>query len=119
MAEHNVFGASGEELAAGWLVKQGFELLERNWRFRKAEIDIICLRNKLPHFVEVKSRSSGSFGLPEMGVTQKKIMVLLQGINEWMYLHPQYKNFQLDILSITTHKDKDPEYFLIEDVYLG
>ncbi len=118
MAVHNDFGTSGEELAAAWLVKQGFELIERNWRFRKAEIDIICLRNETPHFVEVKCRSSGSFGFPETSVTPKKIRMLLQGINEWMYLHPEYKNFQLDILSITTDAEKEPDYFLIEDVYL-
>jgi putative endonuclease len=118
MADHNDFGASGEELAAGWLVKQGFELIDRNWRFRKAEIDIICKRNNIPHFVEVKSRSSNNFGFPETGVTPKKIRMLLQGINEWMYIHPEYKNFQLDILSITTRHGQEAEFFLIEDVYL-
>ena len=61
MAEHNDLGKQGEELAIDHLLKSGFRIIERNYRFRKAEIDIIAQKEGLLIAVEVKTRSTAFF----------------------------------------------------------
>ena len=118
MAFHIDLGKKGEQLAEEFLQTKGFTILHRNWRYSHYEIDIIASKNGLPHFIEVKIRSSRQFGEPEESVTKKKIRFLLQAAEQFLFQHPEYRNFQLDILSINLHPDKEPEYFFIEDVYL-
>ena len=111
-------GKTGEELAEAWLIQKGFEIMERNWRFSHYEIDIIAMKKGIPHFVEVKTRSSYRFGPPENKVKNKKIKDLLKAAAEYMYRHRQFKNFHIDILSINIQKNGEAEYFFIEDVSL-
>jgi putative endonuclease len=118
MARHNEIGKQGEALAATYLTGKGYTILHCNWRHTHYEIDVIALKNEVLHFVEVKSRSTKNFGLPEDGVTKKKFQNLLQAADEFLYQHPEYRHVQYDILSITTIKNTAPEFFLIEDVYL-
>jgi putative endonuclease len=118
MATHIDFGKLGEQLAEDFLTDKGYTILHRNWRYSRYEIDIVALKNDLPHFIEVKTRSSNHFGEPEEAVTKKKIRFLLQAADEFLFRHPQYTNFRVDILSITIHHQQEPEYFFIEDVYL-
>ncbi len=118
MAEHNELGKEGELLAEAWLVKKGFRILQKNWRFSRYEIDIVAIKDGLPHFIEVKTRSSYLYGQPEDHVKPKKIRDLLKGVDEYLYQHPEYNNFHLDILSITMHPQFETEYFFIEDVCL-
>lgn len=66
-------GHAGEDAALGFLLAQGYELVHRNYRFRRAEIDLIVRRGQqLLVFVEVKARSSTQFGYPETFVTERK-----------------------------------------------
>lgn len=118
MARHNDIGKRGEALAAAYLVGKGYAILHCNWRHPPYEIDIIALKDGVLHFVEVKSRSSKNFGLPEDAVTKKKFQSLLQAADEFLFQHPEYRHVQYDILSITTLKNQPPEFFLIQDVYL-
>jgi putative endonuclease len=118
MASHNELGKTGEDLAEKYLVANDFKILHRNWRYSRYEIDIVALKNGIPHFVEVKIRSSGNYGFPEESVTKQKIRFLLQAAEQFLYRHPSYKNFQLDILSITQQSNGETKYFFIQDVYL-
>jgi putative endonuclease len=118
MAQHNDLGKVGEELAEAYLVEKGFTILHRNWRHSHYEIDIVALKNDLPHFVEVKTRTTWNFGPPEESVNRKKIQDLLKAANRFLNLNSQYKDFRIDVLSITIYHDRETEYFFIEDVYL-
>lgn len=118
MARHNEFGKKGEAIAAAYLTERGYVILHCNWRHAPYEIDIIAVKNEVLHIVEVKSRSSQRFGLPEDGVTKKKFQRLLQAADEFLFQHPQYRHVQYDILSITVFKNNAPEFFLIEDVWI-
>jgi len=118
MATHIDFGKLGEKLAEDFLIDKGYTILHRNWRHSYYEIDIVALKDQLPHFIEVKTRSSNEFGEPEESVSKKKIRFLLQAADEFLFRNPQYTNFQIDILSITIHLQEEPQYFFIEDVYL-
>lgn len=117
MASHNKFGAEGETIAANWLLEKGFEILHRNWRHSYFEIDIVAQKNKMLHFVEVKCRNH-SVGFPEDSVTKKKFKNLQKAANEYLFLHPGHKWIQYDILSITFFKNKEPEFYFIEDIFL-
>ena len=118
MAIHNKFGADGETLAAEWLTGKGYEILHRNWRHSHYEIDIVALKNKMLHFIEVKCRNHSTLGYPEDSVTKKKFKNLQRAANEFLFLNPGHKWIQYDILSITFHKGKEPDYFLLEDVFM-
>ena len=84
MAEHNELGKLGEELAVEFLQKNGYDILETNWVFQKAEIDIIAQKENILAIVEVKTRSSIDFGLPQDFVKPKKIQLLVKAINEYL-----------------------------------
>jgi len=117
MAWHNETGKTGEKLAADWLEKKGFTILEKNWRNKRLEVDIIAEKDNLLHFIEVKSRSSQNYGLPEESVSLKKIENLLNASVEYLNRYPTQKRIQFDVLAITMQKD-NAKYFFIEDVYL-
>jgi len=118
MASHNETGKEGEELAVGWLRQNGFEILHCNWRYSRYEIDIIAIKKDLLHIVEVKSRNYFPGANPEESVSKKKFSFLKNAADEFLYQHPEYKHVQFDILAITLHKYKEPDFFLIEDVFL-
>jgi putative endonuclease len=117
--EHNQqTGKQGEALAGSYLLKQGYTLIEKNWRHSRWEVDIIAEKNNVLHFIEVKTRRSKNFGLPEEKVGNKKIQNLVNAAEEYLYQNPQWKRIQFDILAILLLKNKAPEYFFIEDVSL-
>ena len=59
MAQHNELGKTGEQIAVDFLIKKGYEIKERNWRFKKAEIDIIAQKDNFLIAVEVKNTING------------------------------------------------------------
>ena len=104
MAEHNELGKLGEELAVEYLQKEGYEILETNWVFQKAEIDIIAKKGEIIAVIEVKTRSSIEFGLPQDFVKPKKIQLLVKAINEYIISNNLDSEVRFDIISI--HKDE-------------
>ena len=72
MAKHLDTGKKGEQLAVNYLTKQGFNVLETNWRYKKLEVDIIAKDGEILVFVEVKTRSTDFFGKPEEFVDKQK-----------------------------------------------
>ena len=110
-------GSKGEELAANYLVKYGYTIVERNWRFRNAEVDTIAAKQNRLHFFEIKTRTSGRYGKPEESMSHKKMKMLKTAAEEYQYQHMEWKYVQFDVLAITIVNDVLVEYFLIEDVY--
>ena len=78
MAEHLDTGKQGEDKAAEFLADKGYEIVVRNYRYRHAEIDIIAKKNKILAFVEVKTRTNLSYGMPEefVDVTKRRLIIL-------------------------------------------
>jgi putative endonuclease len=116
MAKHLETGKQGEEMAAEWLQSQGFKLLHRNWKHSYFELDVVAVKNNILHFIEVKTRTTDTFGHPEEGVTAKKLERLMNAGEAFLELYPGWKRIQYDILSIRLFRQKAPEYFFIEDV---
>lgn len=69
---NNHFGKLGEDIAAGYLQRKGYKILERNYRYGRNEIDIICSLDKEIIFVEVKTRASDDKAYPERAVSKAK-----------------------------------------------
>lgn len=103
MAEHNELGKQGEALAVEFLQQKGYEILETNWTFQKAEIDIIAQKESVLAIVEVKTRSSIDFGLPQDFVTPKKIQLLVKAVNEYVIAKDLEVEVRFDIIAI--HKE--------------
>lgn len=110
MAEHNDLGKRGEELAVEFLLKNSYEILERNWVFQKAEVDIIARKGNFLAVVEVKTRSSIDFGLPQDFVKPKKIQLLIKAINEYVIGNDLDVEVRFDIIAIHS----EAETFKIE-----
>ncbi|AWM13767.1 YraN family protein [Flavobacterium sp. NRK F10] len=101
MAEHNELGKLGEELAVAFLEEQGYAVLETNWIFDKAEIDIIAQKDSVLVAVEVKTRSSIEFGLPQDFVKPKKIQLLVKAVNQYIEQNDLDVEVRFDIIAIT------------------
>ena len=112
MAEHNDLGKLGEELALAHLQKNGYVILETNWVFQKAEIDIIAQKEKTLAIIEVKTRSSIEFGLPQDFVKPKKIQLLVKAVNEYVVSNDLDVDVRFDIIAI----NKDSGDFNIEHI---
>ncbi|WP_372745198.1 YraN family protein [Lutibacter sp.] len=106
MATHNELGNKGEEIAIDFLQKNNYKILETNWRFKKAEVDIIALKKGVLAVVEVKTRSSNYFGDPQDFVNQKKIQLLVEAINEYVISKNLDVEVRFDIIAILKNQDK-------------
>ena len=110
MAEHNELGKLGEELALTHLQKNGYVILETNWIFQKAEIDIIAKKGDILVIVEVKTRSKIDLGLPQDFVKPKKIQLLVKAVNEYVIVKDLELTVRFDIIAL--HKEGNK--FIIE-----
>lgn len=105
MADHNELGALGEELATAYLLREGYSILERNYRYLKAEIDIIAQKEMdTVVVVEVKTRNSAYFGDPQSFVTPGKIKLLVKAANEYMMEYKLNSEVRFDIIAILKNK---------------
>lgn len=93
MAEHIRLGTDGEKMATDYLVEHGYIIRETNWRFGKKEIDIIAQKQNTIAIVEVKTRSTDYFGMPEESVTPAKQKLLIAAADEYL----QQLNFSADV----------------------
>lgn len=110
MSEHYELGKAGEQCAVEWLVAKGYTIRERNWRFQKAEVDIIAQKGDLLCVVEVKTRTTSAFGSPQDFVNQKKIKLLVLAIDQYVQEHGLDVEVRFDIIAITKNKGQ----FVIE-----
>jgi putative endonuclease len=109
-------GNAGEQLAADFLAQKGFDVVERNYRYKHAEIDLIVRKANWLIFVEVKTRSSIAFGHPEEFVDYKKEKKILEGAMHYIYKTDWQGNVRYDIVAILL-KRGGPEIVHLEDAF--
>lgn len=102
MANHNETGKKGEIIAEKFLVEKGYVILETNWRFKRAEVDIIgkIEKENIVVFVEVKTRSSDFFGTPDSFVTEKKERLLVDLAQAYCEKIDHDWEIRFDIISV-------------------
>lgn len=97
-----VLGRSGENVAVSWLMAHGYEILDRNWRYGKWELDIICCQAGVIHFVEVKTRSGSAFGGAVRAVGQPQRRRLLLAAQAWLAARELWNSpCQFDVICLT------------------
>lgn len=117
MAAHNELGKKGEDKAGQYLVANGYEILEHNYQYGKGEIDIICRKDDLLIFVEVKTRKTNAWGYPEMAVTKKKASLMMRTAYAYMEKVNHEWEIRFDIIAITMHKEGE-ELKHFEDAFV-
>ncbi len=100
MANHNDLGNVGEDEAVAYLIKKGYKIIHRNYRFAKAEIDIIAETENWLVMVEVKARTNDSYGRPEEFVSRGKQKHLIRAANQFIEDYPTEKEIRFDVISI-------------------
>lgn len=104
MAQHNELGKKGEQLAVDFLLKDDYEIVERNYRFEKAEVDIIAQKKDILAIVEVKTRSTTDFGNPQDFVKPKQIKNLVKAVDEYVTVNNLDVEVRFDIIAIVKEK---------------
>lgn len=107
MANHNDFGKIAEDLAADYLQKNGYKILSRNFRFQKAEVDIIAEKDDCIIIVEVKARSTDAFMLPQEAVTKIKIKSIVSAANHYLEEFNHHNEVRFDIISVLPDEKKN------------
>ncbi len=116
MAEHNELGKKGEGLAIAFLEDKGYKILEKNYRFQKAEVDVIAFKDKVLVGVEVKTRSTSHFGNPQDFVKTGQIQRLVLAMNHYAEVKDLDAEIRFDIVAIIKNS-AGTRIELIEDAF--
>lgn len=118
MAQHNLLGKSGEELASEFLIGRGYIVRDVNWHSGKYELDIVAYKEEMLVIVEVKTRGSSDFAYPEEAVTDKKIRNIVRATEAYILMHDLSVDVRFDIISIV---GKEPPFEIehIEDAFFA
>jgi len=103
MAKHLETGEWGEQMAMEYLVKIGYKIVLRNWRFKNLEVDLIVVDKDTLVFVEVKTRSGTDFGEPYEFVDRKKQRLLIRAAQAYILKTGYVGEVRFDVVAITNH----------------
>ncbi|MFN0203109.1 MAG: YraN family protein [Bacteroidia bacterium] len=120
MAKHNEIGKLGENIAASFLEVKGFHILDRNYAFEKAELDLVALQLEPAElvFVEVKTRSTEGYTFPEEAVTADKKQRLYKAADAYLYEKQMWTvPIRFDIIAINVKDPENPLIYHIEDAF--
>lgn len=118
MAAHNELGKWGEEIAAAFVEKKGYEIIQRDWKSGHHDLDIIAKDEDTLVIIEVKTRRNRLFGNPEEAIDYKKRLSLLSAANHFVKSHHINAPIRFDIISIVGMIGSTPEIDHIKDVTL-
>lgn len=106
-------GREGENLATAFLIRKGFEIVARNYRFKRSEIDLIAKKDDWLLFVEVKTRSSADYGEPEQFVDMAKARMIFAAAEEFIFSTNWQGHVRFDVVSVKL--GTSPEIVHFED----
>src|SRR3989344_6723260 len=105
-------GIIGETMACEYLVNHRYTILDRNFRKRYGELDIVAVKDNVLVFVEVKTRIGRKFGLPEEAVTPRKLAEIKQTAYYYKLLHPELpESMHIDVIAIELETDETLKAF--------
>ena len=117
MADHNEFGKLAEELAESFLVEKNYKILAKNYRYLKAEIDIIAQFENQIVIVEVKARATDAFMLPQEAINKKKIRLIVSAANEFLETNNIELETRFDVISVLPNEKGKLEITHIENAF--
>lgn len=118
MALHNELGRWGEEVAERYLESKGYRILERDWKDKHKDLDIIAVDNGCLVIVEVKTRRLNSLVAPELAVDYRKIKNITLATNKYVKLKCIDLPIRFDIVAVTGTNDENCSVEHIEDAFL-
>jgi len=118
MAAHNELGKKGEDIAFSHLRKKGYRVIERNWRFKNQEIDIIAKKDNLLIIVEVKTRSAAIYEEPRDSISDNKIRFIVNATEAYIMEHEIDEETQFDVIAIKWFGNEKFELEHIEDAFI-
>jgi putative endonuclease len=112
-------GDAGEDLVARWYADAGYDVVDRNWRCREGELDLVVARGPVLVFCEVKTRRSTAFGTPAEAVTLTKQRRLRTLATRWLAAHPgaRARTLRFDVASVLAVRDAEPVIEVIEAAF--
>ncbi len=118
-------GDRGEALAAAYLERKGYTILDRNYRFERAEVDLICFLPASQYeaggelvFAEVKTRTGLGYGRPEEAVTEAKKRNLIRAAEAYLYERKlDGSPCRFDVISILLQRGKKPQIEHFENAF--
>jgi putative endonuclease len=111
-------GARGEVLAGEWYAERGYTVLDRNWRTRSGELDLVLERNGVVVFCEVKTRTSDAFGIGAEAVTREKQLRIRRLASEWLAAHDRRaRELRFDVVSILAPRTGPPTLEVLEAAF--
>jgi putative endonuclease len=108
LTDNKSVGTLGEDMAANFIIARGYRILERNFRCKGGEVDIIARdpENKSLVFIEVKTRRGLSYGVPQLAVTAFKQRQISKASLTWLSLkHLHDSTARFDVIAILLHTD--------------
>ena len=118
MAAHNELGKWGEDTAAEFLQRNGYQIIERDWKSGRRDIDIIATDGSEVVFVEVKTRRNRLYGDPEEAVDYHKLQNLQQAISHYVKFRNIRQDIRFDIISVVGTIGSEPDIQHIQNVAL-
>lgn len=117
-AARRALGAAGERVAAAWYEARGYVILDRNWRCRAGELDLVVGAPRLVVFCEVKSRRTDRFGAPYEAVTAAKQRRIHRLGMQWLREHPQGgAEVRFDVASVSMPRNEPMRIEVLEGVF--
>lgn len=117
MAQHTEFGKKAEQFATAYLEEKGYHILARNFRFQKAEIDIIAEFQNTIIIIEVKARGIDALIEPHEAVNKRKIRLIVSAADEFMKERNSEQNVRFDIISVVPSQERELELTHIEGAF--
>ena len=105
MLSNSEIGALGESYATAYLESKNYQIIARNWRFNRAEIDIIAKRKEDFIFIEVKTRSYDFFGKPEEFISNEQENRIIDASQRFLDRCDRYSEIRYDIISVLLSKE--------------
>lgn len=112
-------GSKGEDIACQYLIKNGYNILEKNFKVSFGEIDVITNKNDIISFVEVKTRTSLKYGLPEEAITEKKKLKIIKVAQYYIKKKHLYNYlFRFDVISVQLKNNNIENIKFIKNAFI-
>ena len=117
MSKHLSLGKKGEDIAASYLINKGYEIIDRNWKTERLELDLIAKKDGIYVFIEVKTRSTSFYGNPEEAITKAKKDNILEAVELYLEEKNIDSEIRIDVVTLIL-KENSHSITHLEDAIL-
>lgn len=118
MAKHLITGNRGEAIAEKTVLAHGYQIVERNWRHKHLEVDLIAWDGDILVFVEVRTRNDSQFGEPYESIGRDKIQKLARAANIYINHRGHNGEIRFDIVSVILPQNLPPGIYIAPEAHL-